>query len=74
MCIVYRDSASVGDSLPRQSHEFLQLYLYVISIMRVIGPDPVFALYSYDEGSRETIGTGYGMEKVMRGFGLVFYP
>jgi hypothetical protein len=31
--------------------------------MRVIGPDPIFALYSYDEGPREAIRARYDMEK-----------
>jgi hypothetical protein len=31
--------------------------------MRIVGPDPIFTVYSVDEGPRETIGTGHDMEK-----------
>jgi len=35
-----------------------------------IGPDPVFAIYSDDEGSGKAVGTGYDLEKGLSGFGL----
>ena len=38
--------------------------------MRSFRPDPVSAIYSNDEGSRETIRTGYDMEEGMYGFRL----
>lgn len=38
--------------------------------MCFIGPNTIFAVYSYDEGPRKTIGTGYGMEKSVRNPGL----
>ena len=38
--------------------------------MRAIRPSPVFAVYTYDERSGETIGTGYDMEESVYGPGL----
>ena len=59
----YRDSRAVGNSLPCLSHELFQLYLYVVSIVCFIGPDPVFTVYSDDERPGKTIGAGYGVEE-----------
>ena len=42
--------------------------------MCVIGPNPIFALYSNDERPRKTVGAGYDMEKSMYGFGLGVFP
>jgi len=36
----------------------------------VAGPDAVFAVYSYDEGPREAVGAGYGVEEGVRVAGL----
>lgn len=35
-----------------------------------VGSSAVFAVYSHDERPRETVGTGYDMEKSVYGFGL----
>jgi len=34
--------------------------------VRALGSDTVFALYSNDERSRKTVGTGYGVEEGVR--------
>jgi len=56
--------------LSAQSHEFLQLYLYVVSIVCSLGPKPVFALYSHDERPRKTIGARHDLEESVRRPGL----
>lgn len=38
--------------------------------MCAVGPDAVFAVYSDDEGPRETAGAGYGVEEGVRVVGL----
>jgi len=35
-----------------------------------VGPGAIFALYPDDEGSGETVGTGYDMEEGLYGTGL----
>ena len=42
--------------------------------MRVARPDAVFAIYTYDEGPRETAGTRYDMEKSLPRLGLGVFP
>jgi hypothetical protein len=42
--------------------------------VRVVGSDPIFALYSDDERPGKTIGTRYDMEKGVHGFGLGVFP
>ena len=42
--------------------------------MHTLGPDTIFAVYSYDERSGKTIGTRYDMEESMRAFGLGIFP
>ena len=74
MCIVYRDSETVGSALSGQSNQFFQLYVYIVSIVRFVGSDTIFAVYSDDEGSRETIGARYDMEEGVYGFRLGVFP
>lgn len=38
--------------------------------MRSFGPDAVFAVYTYDERPRETVGPGYDLEESVYGAGL----
>ena len=64
----------MGGALPSESHEFLQLYIYITPAMCFTEPDTVFALYSDDEGPRETIRAGYDMEESMPGPGLGVFP
>jgi hypothetical protein len=56
--------------LPRLPNQFLQLYLYPVSVMCFAGSDAVFALHSHDEGPRETVRTRYGVEEGVRNFRL----
>jgi len=56
--------------LPRKSHQFFQLYIYSLSVVRFARSDAIFTVYSDDEGSREAVGTGYDLEKSVRGPGL----
>ena len=56
----------MGHPLSGESDELFQLYLYVVSIMCPVGPGAIFALYPDDEGSGETVGTGYDMEEGMQ--------
>ena len=60
----------MGDSLPGVSNEFLQLHIYAVSVVCVVRSDAVFALYSNDERSGKTVGTGYGVEESVRDLGL----
>ncbi len=60
----------MGHSLPRLPNQFLQLYLYPISVVCFAESDAVFALHSYDERSRKTVGTRYGVEEGVRDFRL----
>ena len=70
MHFVHWDPGAVGDSLPRLPNQFLQLHLYLVSVVCFAGSDAVFALHSYDERSRETVGTRYGVEEGVRDFRL----
>ncbi len=74
MCIIYWDSETVGGTLPRKSNQFFQLYVYTLSIVRIVGSDTIFAVYSDDERPRETVRTRYDMEKGMYGFRLGVFP
>lgn len=38
--------------------------------MCIIGSNPIFTLYTYDERPRETVGTRYDLEKGVPRFGL----
>ena len=38
--------------------------------MRSFGPDTVFAVYTYDEGPRETVGSRHDLEEGVYGIGL----
>ena len=38
--------------------------------MRSFRPDTVFTVYTYDEGPRETVGSGYDLEEGVYGAGL----
>ena len=42
--------------------------------MRVARPDAVFAIYTHDEGPRETAGTRYDLEKGLPRLGLGVFP
>jgi len=71
--IVYRDSATVVGALSPESHQFLQLYIYAISIMYVAGPDAVFAVYSDAQRRGKTARPRFDMEKGVCGSGLVLF-
>ena len=60
----------MGYALSSKSSEFFQLYLYIVSVVRLIESNPVFTLYSNDERSRETAGSRYDLEKSVYGIGL----
>jgi len=64
----------MGGSLPRESNQFLQLYVYVVSALHAARPDTIFAVYSYDERPRKTAGTRYDLEEGVRRFGLGIFP
>ena len=64
----------MGDALPAESPEFFQLHLYVVSIVRSVRSDTVFALYSYDERPRKTAGSRHDMEEGLYGAGLGILP
>ena len=42
--------------------------------MCVTRPDAIFAIYTYDERSRETTGTRYDLEKGLPRLGLGIFP
>ena len=64
----------MGGALSGESNQFFQLYIYALSIVRVVGSDPIFAVYSDDERPGKTIRTRYDMEEGVYGFGLGVFP
>ena len=64
----------MGGALSGESYQFFQLYVYALSVVCFVGPDPIFAVYSHDEGPGKTIGTRYDMEESVYGFGLGVFP
>lgn len=70
MRTVYRDTEAMGDPLSSGSDKLFQLYIYLVSAVCLAGSDEIFAVYSVDEGSAETAGSGCYMEKSLQGLGL----
>ena len=53
----------MGGALPDRPQQFLQLHVYVISIVCIAGPDTILAVYPDDERPRKAAGPGYDMEE-----------
>jgi hypothetical protein len=64
----------MGGALSTESHEFFQLYVYAVSVVRFVGPGAIFTVYTDDERPGETAGTRHDMEKSVHGSGLGVFP
>jgi hypothetical protein len=60
----------VGGALSTESHEFFQLYVYAVSVVRFVGPGAVLTVYTDDERPGKTTGARHDMEKSVHGPGL----
>ena len=64
----------MGNLLSHQPDEFLQLYVYIVSVVCVVGPEAVLAVYPNDERPDQTAGARYDLEESVRLLGLGVFP
>jgi adenylate kinase len=49
VCAFHRNTETMGGTLPDRPQQFLQLHVYVVSVVCIAGPDAVLAVHSDDE-------------------------
>ena len=56
----------MGNPLSHLQDELFQLHVHAVSVVCIVEPDAILAVYSNDEGPREAVGTRHGVEEGVR--------